>query len=60
MERNLELLVVDDDIELASNLRDILETEGYSTAASSGVCHRSLSFSPLNGLLVCPIKARQR
>jgi K+-sensing histidine kinase KdpD len=32
MERNLDLLIVDDDIDLATNLQDILETEGYSTA----------------------------
>jgi signal transduction histidine kinase len=46
MERNLDLLVVDDDVDLATNLRDILETEGYSTAVAHdgqtalALCHR--------------------
>jgi DNA-binding NtrC family response regulator len=34
MESKFDLLVVDDDVDLASNLQDILETEGYSTAAA--------------------------
>ena len=34
MERKPEILIVDDDTDLASNLQDILETEGYSTAVA--------------------------
>jgi len=33
MERKLNVLVVDDDVDLASNLKDALETKGCSTAA---------------------------
>jgi len=46
MESKFDLLVVDDDVDLASNLQDILETEGYSTAAAHdgqtalALCHR--------------------
>ena len=37
MERKFKILVVDDDIYVAFNLQDILETEGYSTrTAASG------------------------
>ena len=31
---NFEILIVDDDMELASNLRDILQEEGYSSAVA--------------------------
>ncbi len=34
MEKRLEILIVDDDVGLASNLQDILEAEGYSTAVA--------------------------
>jgi len=34
MERKFEILVVDDDADLASNLQDILEGENYSTAVA--------------------------
>lgn len=34
MERKLEILIVDDDVSLSSNLQDILETEEYSTAVA--------------------------
>ena len=34
MERKFEILIVDDDVGLASNLRDILEEQGYSVAAT--------------------------
>jgi signal transduction histidine kinase len=34
MDSKFDLLVVDDDVDLASNLQDILETEGYSTTAA--------------------------
>jgi two-component system sensor histidine kinase/response regulator len=46
MERNWDLLIVDDDVDLATNLRDILETKGYSTAVAHdgqtalALCHR--------------------
>ena len=37
MDGNIEVIVVDDDIELASNMKDILEEEGYSaTVAHDG------------------------
>ena len=34
MGQNLNILIVDDDVELASNLRDILEAKGYDTAVA--------------------------
>lgn len=34
MERKFEILIVDDDVNLASNLQDILEVEGYNTAVA--------------------------
>lgn len=34
MERKLEILIVDDDVRLSSNLQDILEAEEYSTAVA--------------------------
>jgi len=34
VERKFEILVVDDDMDLASNLQDILEAEGYHTAVA--------------------------
>ena len=34
MERGFEILIVDDDVNLASNLQDILEMKGYSTAVA--------------------------
>ncbi|MBI2831632.1 MAG: response regulator [Chloroflexi bacterium] len=35
MERNFSLLIVDDDVTLASNLQDILEDEGYNVAVAN-------------------------
>lgn len=32
MAPEFDILIVDDDVDLASNLRDILEAEGYGTA----------------------------
>jgi signal transduction histidine kinase/ActR/RegA family two-component response regulator len=46
MERNLDLLVVDDDVDLTTNLKDVLEAEGYSTSVAHDgqtalvLCHR--------------------
>ena len=34
MERKFEMLIVDDDVSLATNLQDILEAEGYATAVA--------------------------
>jgi DNA-binding NtrC family response regulator len=34
MEKRFDILVVDDDVNLSSNLQDILEAEGYRTAVS--------------------------
>jgi DNA-binding NtrC family response regulator len=34
MEERFDILVVDDDVKLSSNLQDILEAEGYRTAVS--------------------------
>ncbi len=34
MEERFDILVVDDDVNLSSNLQDILEAEGYRTAVS--------------------------
>jgi signal transduction histidine kinase len=52
VEGNLDLLVVDDDVGLATNLRDILETEGYNTAVAHdgqtalALCHRKPATLP--------------
>lgn len=35
MEQKFQILIVDDDVELASNLQDILEAKGYSTAVAN-------------------------
>lgn len=37
MDKEFKILVVDDDVNLASNLHDILQTEGYSVSAAPGV-----------------------
>jgi DNA-binding NtrC family response regulator len=34
MEERFDILVVDDDVNLSSNLQDILEAEGYRTVVS--------------------------
>lgn len=34
MERKYKILIVDDDVDLASNLQDVLEVEGYSTTVA--------------------------
>ena len=46
MAQKFEMLIVDDDIDLASNLQDVLETEAYSTAVAHdgqtafALCHK--------------------
>ncbi len=57
MEKRFEILIVDDDVGLASNLQDILEAEGYSTAvAHDGHTALSLCQNKVFALALIDIK----
>jgi PAS domain S-box-containing protein len=57
MKKNIDILIVDDDINLASNLQDILKEEGYATAlANNGQSALTLCHSKIFDISLVDIK----